>query len=139
VILTSKASIAVAMVSAFCSMMAVRGRYHRVRHPRPELAERHTLVRFAVDLHFLETRERPAIGLGIADHHDPPLLEGVAVGEHEPDDQQEGDRESMGAVVEARGLCKEFGPVRALDDVSFTIEGPGLTTILGPNGAGKSM
>jgi ABC-2 type transport system ATP-binding protein len=45
---------------------------------------------------------------------------------------------SMGAVVEARGLCKEFGPVRALDDVSFTIEGPGLTTILGPNGAGKT-
>lgn len=41
-------------------------------------------------------------------------------------------------VIEASGLTKTFGGVRALDDVTFTIEGPGLTTILGPNGAGKT-
>jgi ABC-2 type transport system ATP-binding protein len=41
-------------------------------------------------------------------------------------------------VVSAHGLGKRFGNVVALDDVTFTVEGPGLTGILGPNGAGKS-
>src|SRR5688572_23412211 len=41
-------------------------------------------------------------------------------------------------VIEARGLTKTFGRVHALEDVTFTIHGPGLTMILGPNGAGKT-
>ncbi len=44
----------------------------------------------------------------------------------------------MPEVVTAEGLGKRFGEVVALDDVSFTVNGPGLTGILGPNGAGKS-
>ena len=41
------------------------------------------------------------------------------------------------AVVEVRGLTKSYGAVRALEDVSLSIEG-GVTGLLGPNGAGKS-
>ncbi len=41
-------------------------------------------------------------------------------------------------VVEARALSQRFGATVALDEVSFAIDGPGLTTILGPNGAGKT-
>ena len=35
-------------------------------------------------------------------------------------------------------VCRFYGSVRAVDDVSFAIEGPGLVGILGPNGAGKT-
>ena len=42
------------------------------------------------------------------------------------------------ALVEARGLTKSFGEVRAVVDVSFTV-GPGqIVGVLGPNGAGKT-
>ncbi|MDH4175965.1 MAG: ABC transporter ATP-binding protein [Thermoleophilia bacterium] len=41
------------------------------------------------------------------------------------------------ALVQARGLTKTYGPVRALDDVTFEI-GEGITGMLGANGAGKS-
>jgi ABC-2 type transport system ATP-binding protein len=41
-------------------------------------------------------------------------------------------------TIEVRGLAKSFGPVRAVEDLSFTVE-PGLVTgFLGPNGAGKT-
>lgn len=41
-------------------------------------------------------------------------------------------------MIEARGLTKRFGAVRAVDDLTFAVE-PGLVTgFLGPNGAGKS-
>jgi ABC-2 type transport system ATP-binding protein len=43
-----------------------------------------------------------------------------------------------GEVVAVQGLTKRFGDVVALDAVSFTIRGPGVTGILGPNGAGKT-
>jgi ABC-2 type transport system ATP-binding protein len=40
--------------------------------------------------------------------------------------------------VTARGLSKNFGPVIAVDDLSFTVR-PGIVTgFLGPNGSGKS-
>ena len=41
-------------------------------------------------------------------------------------------------VLEASGLAREFGPIRAVDGVSFGL-GPGqLMTVFGPNGAGKT-
>ncbi|MFC7446274.1 ABC transporter ATP-binding protein [Rhodococcus daqingensis] len=41
-------------------------------------------------------------------------------------------------MIEVRGLTKEFGPTKAVDDLTFTVQ-PGMVTgFLGPNGAGKS-
>src|SRR3712207_4391283 len=40
--------------------------------------------------------------------------------------------------VEVRGLSKSFGPVRAVSDLSFTVEPGSVTGFLGPNGAGKT-
>jgi ABC-2 type transport system ATP-binding protein len=41
-------------------------------------------------------------------------------------------------MIEARGLTKDYGDKRAVDDLSFTVE-PGIVTgFLGPNGSGKS-
>jgi len=41
-------------------------------------------------------------------------------------------------VIEAHGLSKSFGAVRALDGVSFAARDGAITGLLGPNGAGKS-
>jgi ABC-2 type transport system ATP-binding protein len=44
----------------------------------------------------------------------------------------------MNAAIEIDGLRKRFGPVQALDGMTFTV-GPGqVTGFVGPNGAGKS-
>jgi ABC-2 type transport system ATP-binding protein len=40
--------------------------------------------------------------------------------------------------VEVRGLTKTFGAVRAVDDLTFTVEPGSVTGFLGPNGAGKT-
>ena len=40
--------------------------------------------------------------------------------------------------VEVSGLTKTFGAVRAVDDLSFTVEPGQVTGFLGPNGAGKT-
>jgi len=41
-------------------------------------------------------------------------------------------------VIEARGLTKDYGEKRAVDDLTFTVR-PGIVTgFLGPNGSGKS-
>jgi ABC-2 type transport system ATP-binding protein len=40
--------------------------------------------------------------------------------------------------VEVRGLSKSFGSVRAVSDLSFTVEPGSVTGFLGPNGAGKT-
>jgi ABC-type multidrug transport system ATPase subunit len=40
--------------------------------------------------------------------------------------------------IEVRGLVKDFGPVRALDQVDVTVEPGEIVTLLGENGAGKS-
>lgn len=41
-------------------------------------------------------------------------------------------------VLTARGLAKRFGPVTAVDDVSFEISAGETFGLLGPNGAGKT-
>ena len=41
-------------------------------------------------------------------------------------------------MIEANSLCKRFGNVDAVTDVSFTARDGEITGLLGPNGAGKS-
>ncbi len=40
--------------------------------------------------------------------------------------------------IEVRGLTKQFGAFRAVDDVSFRLESGSLVALLGPSGSGKS-
>jgi len=42
------------------------------------------------------------------------------------------------AVVQMLGICKRFGALRALDDVSLTVYRGRVSALLGENGAGKS-
>ncbi|MDD3643098.1 MAG: ATP-binding cassette domain-containing protein [Candidatus Krumholzibacteria bacterium] len=41
-------------------------------------------------------------------------------------------------MIEVRKLSKNFGPVRAVQDLSFTVEQGEILGLLGPNGAGKT-
>ena len=41
-------------------------------------------------------------------------------------------------MIEATGLTKDYGPKRAVDDLSFTVRPGVVTGFLGPNGSGKS-
>ncbi len=41
-------------------------------------------------------------------------------------------------LLEVESLSKDFGGLRALSDLSFTLEGGDLLGIMGPNGSGKS-
>jgi ABC-2 type transport system ATP-binding protein len=41
-------------------------------------------------------------------------------------------------AIEIQGLCKRFGDVVAVDELSFTARSGAVTGFLGPNGAGKS-
>ncbi len=42
------------------------------------------------------------------------------------------------AVLRLEGICKSFGPVRALEDVSFDVLPGRVHGLVGENGAGKS-
>jgi ABC-2 type transport system ATP-binding protein len=44
----------------------------------------------------------------------------------------------MSPVVEARNLNKAYGPLKALDEVSFCINPGRIVGLIGPNGAGKT-
>ena len=44
----------------------------------------------------------------------------------------------MSSLVQARNVSKSFGDTKAVDNVSFDIEGGRITGLIGPNGAGKT-
>lgn len=44
----------------------------------------------------------------------------------------------MTALIEAKGLSKKYGSVKAVDDVSFRVEAGRIIGLIGPNGAGKT-
>jgi ABC-2 type transport system ATP-binding protein len=48
------------------------------------------------------------------------------------------ERVSMDAMIDVRHLRRQFGPILAVDDVSFTVAKGAVLGFLGPNGAGKS-
>jgi ABC-2 type transport system ATP-binding protein len=48
------------------------------------------------------------------------------------------DATMAGAAVEARGLHKSFGAVRAVDGIDLTVQPGEIVAFLGPNGAGKT-
>ncbi|MEM7019947.1 MAG: ABC transporter ATP-binding protein [Pseudomonadota bacterium] len=41
-------------------------------------------------------------------------------------------------MIEVHSLCKQFGDVAALDDISFSVESGAICGFIGPNGAGKT-
>src|SRR5262245_12502534 len=41
-------------------------------------------------------------------------------------------------LLDVRGLCKRFGAITAVDNVSFAVDRGGVLGFLGPNGAGKT-
>ena len=44
----------------------------------------------------------------------------------------------MNAVVETRGLCKQYGPALRVNHLDLTVPEGAVYGFLGPNGAGKS-
>ena len=41
-------------------------------------------------------------------------------------------------ILEAKGICKDYGPVRVLFDVDFSVRKGEVHALIGENGAGKS-
>ena len=44
----------------------------------------------------------------------------------------------MTAVIEVDSIVRDFGPTRAVDGVTFSVEAGEVVGLLGPNGAGKT-
>jgi branched-chain amino acid transport system ATP-binding protein len=44
----------------------------------------------------------------------------------------------MNAILQVQSACKQFGGLKAVDNVSFDVEGGEIVSVIGPNGAGKT-
>lgn len=44
----------------------------------------------------------------------------------------------MGTVIEVKNLCKTYGDIKAVNNISFSVEQGEIFGMLGPNGAGKT-
>src|ERR1700730_2907469 len=53
-------------------------------------------------------------------------------------DGHAGGAQGSRPVIEVRNLTKRYGPILAVDDLSFTVAAGQVTGFLGPNGSGKS-
>ncbi|XVH30282.1 ABC transporter ATP-binding protein [Haloferacaceae archaeon DSL9] len=53
-------------------------------------------------------------------------------------DAESRSRQLPRTVLQTEGLSKQFGEIRAVDDVSVDIRSGDITSIIGPNGAGKT-
>jgi ABC-type branched-subunit amino acid transport system ATPase component len=69
------------------------------------------------------------------------MVAGVAdapAGPAERSATQRAAAETSEVILEVRGLCKQFGGLKAVDDVSFKVRKGMILGIIGPNGAGKT-
>jgi ABC-2 type transport system ATP-binding protein len=83
-------------------------------------------------------RRRPApLAFGAAAAA-PPMLGFRRMRQTETEAQAAAPTQARPTVLALAGVCKSYGPVKALDDVSFTAAAGELLVLLGPNGAGKS-